>query len=69
MPKKSGFEALKLKEIRTFNKDVVIIAHTTYALEGDMDKAINSGFNIYISKPINRDELFKKVDRFFQLYH
>ncbi|MGK0413944.1 MAG: CheY-like chemotaxis protein [Polaribacter sp.] len=58
-----GSEATK--KIRKFNKDVVIIAQTAYALEVDKEKAIASGCNDYISKPINRDKIFKLIDEYF----
>jgi len=52
MPEMSGYEATML--IRQFNKEVVIIAQTAYALSGDREKAIAAGCNDYISKPINK---------------
>jgi hypothetical protein len=51
LPVKNGYEATM--EIRKFNKDVVIIAQTAYALTGDREKALLAGCNDYISKPIN----------------
>jgi CheY-like chemotaxis protein len=41
------------REIRKFNKDVIIIAQTTFAFEGDKEKAIESGCNDYVIKPLN----------------
>lgn len=64
MPRKNGYEALE--EIRKFNKDVIIIAQTAYALPGDREKALNAGCNDYISKPINKEELTEKINQFFQ---
>jgi len=55
MPEMSGYDATR--KIREFNKNVIIIAQTAYALTGDREKAINSGCNDYISKPIEKDKL------------
>ena len=52
MPGMNGYEATR--QIREFNKEVVIIAQTAYALSGDREKAIEAGCNNYIPKPINR---------------
>lgn len=49
MPVMDGYEATR--QIRQFNKDVIIIAQTAYALTGDREKAIAAGCNDYISKP------------------
>ncbi|OFX43979.1 MAG: hypothetical protein A2X05_03115 [Bacteroidetes bacterium GWE2_41_25] len=49
MPEMDGYEATR--QIRQFNKDVVIIAQTALALTGDREKAIEAGCNDYISKP------------------
>ena len=55
MPEIDGYEATRL--IREFNKNVVIIAHTAYALSGDRDIALKAGCDDYISKPVNAKEL------------
>lgn len=59
MPGMSGLEATSL--IREFNKDVIIIAQTAYALAGDADRILNAGCNDYITKPINKDKLIARV--------
>ena len=60
MPGLNGYDATQ--QIREFNKDVIIIAQTAYALAGDEEKAINSGCNDYLSKPVDKKELFKKIE-------
>ncbi len=59
MPEMNGYETTKL--IRTFNKDVVIIAQTAYGLAGDREKALEIGCNDYISKPIKQPELLSII--------
>lgn len=63
MPQMNGFEATK--EIRKFNKNVIILAQTAFALEGDREKTIETGCNDYISKPINKAELSRLVQYYF----
>jgi len=63
MPGMNGYEATR--QIREFNKDVVIIAQTAYGLSGDREKAIESGCNDYLSKPINREEFLKVMKAHF----
>ena len=61
MPELNGYEATK--KIREFNKDLIIIAQTSYAFPEDLEKAITAGCNDYISKPysqIDLTELLKK---------
>ena len=63
MPNINGYEATR--QIRQFNKDVIIIAQTAYGLSGDREKAIEAGCNDYISKPINQDLLTELIKKYF----
>lgn len=42
-------------------RDVPIIAVTAHAMAGDEERAMEAGCNDYITKPIDEDELLKKV--------
>jgi CheY-like chemotaxis protein len=59
MPDMDGYEATR--QIRQFNEKVIIIAQTAFALVGDREKALDSGCNDYISKPINKEKLLEIV--------
>ncbi|MFA5816628.1 MAG: ATP-binding protein [Bacteroidales bacterium] len=63
MPEMDGYEATR--QIRQFNKDVIIIAQTAYALTGEREKALEAGCNDYISKPILKDELLALIQKYF----
>ncbi len=63
MPLMDGYEAIR--QIRQFNKDVIIIAQTSYGLTGDKEKSIEAGSNEHISKPIAREELLVLVQKYF----
>ncbi|MDP3912271.1 MAG: response regulator, partial [Bacteroidota bacterium] len=64
MPEMDGYEATR--QIREFNKEVVIIAQTAYGQSGDREKAIESGCNDYIAKPIKREELVALIHEYFR---
>ena len=64
MPELDGYEAAR--QIRQFNKDVVIIAQTAYALNGDREKAIAAGCNDYIAKPYNKTSLTALLKKYFK---
>ncbi|HKI88682.1 MAG TPA: ATP-binding protein, partial [Draconibacterium sp.] len=64
MPDMDGYEATC--QIREFNKEVVIIAQTAFALEGDREKAIEAGCNDYISKPIDNAMLMNLIKKYFE---
>ncbi len=64
MPQMSGYEATK--QIRQFNKDVIIIAQTAYGLTGDRERAMEAGCTDYISKPIRKSGLEGMMLKFFR---
>lgn len=63
MPKMNGVETLrKLKEINGF--DIPVIALTADAIEGTDEKYLNAGFDAYLSKPIDRYELDRILNKY-----
>jgi hypothetical protein len=63
MPEMSGYEATR--QIRQFNKTLIIFAQTAYGLSGDRQKAIDAGCNEYISKPIDIHLFMKFMEKYF----
>ncbi len=61
MPVMDGYEATR--QIRQFNKDVIIIAQTAYAFSNDREMITEAGCNDYIYKPINKDFLFELIKK------
>ncbi|MCT4614008.1 MAG: response regulator [Marinifilaceae bacterium] len=63
LPIMDGCEATeKIKNIR---KDIIIVAQTAYALEGDKEKILSSGCDAYLAKPIRFEELLDTIENFF----
>lgn len=60
LPNLNGYEATR--QIRSVNKKVPIIAQTAYALSGDNEKALAAGCNSYVTKPIRKEDLLKKIN-------
>jgi PAS domain S-box-containing protein len=63
MPIMNGIEATKL--IKENRPDLPIIAQTAYALEHEISRFKNQGFNYYVTKPIKKDELFTIMSKVF----
>ena len=64
MPGMNGLDATR--EIRQFNKDVIIIAQTAYALFNDKNKVLEAGCNDYITKPLKQDLLITLINKYFK---
>jgi len=62
LPSMGGHEATA--EIRKFNTTIPIIAQTANAMLGDKEKALNSGCNDYITKPIDPNKLLSMVGKY-----
>jgi hypothetical protein len=59
LPVMDGYAALT--KIRECRENIIVIAQTAYALLGDKEKILNSGFNDYIIKPILSQNLIEKL--------
>ena len=65
MPGLDGTSTMnKLKEIEDFNTPIVVL--TADAMEGQKEKYLSSGFNDYISKPIDKSELSRVLKKFLK---
>lgn len=60
----SAARAIRQGKAGKDNKDIPIVAITAYAMAGDKDKFIASGFNGYLAKPIKKEKLGELVYQF-----
>jgi CheY-like chemotaxis protein len=64
MPLIDGFETVsKLRKDARFAK-LPVIALTAYAMAGDEEKALMAGFDGYLSKPMDVNQLLEHLRRF-----
>jgi two-component system, cell cycle response regulator DivK len=61
LPGIDGYEVARRIRADSANKDIPIIAVTSYALMGDEGKARAAGCNDYVSKPYRPRELLAKI--------
>lgn len=62
MPEIDGFEATK--QIRVFRPDLPIIALTAYSGSEDKELAFESGCNDFLTKPIRKEFLLRKLEEY-----
>jgi len=64
MPEMNGYEATR--QIKILRQDLPVIAQTAYVMSDDRIHATKAGCDDFIAKPINKDELFKKMNQLLQ---
>lgn len=65
MPEMDGYEATQL--IREIDSDVKIIALSAFPLETEGGKAMQNGFNSYVTKPVSKPNLLKAISTYFEI--
>ncbi|KAH8706560.1 hypothetical protein BGZ61DRAFT_350691 [Ilyonectria robusta] len=66
MPVLDGYEATKLirKDPLDAVRNILVIAMTASAIQGDREKCLAAGMNDYLAKPVRSDVLKKKLDAY-----
>lgn len=63
MPIMDGMEAMKI--IKSTHKKLPIIAQTAFTFSEDKEKAMRSGFDDYMSKPLNKESIIQVLGKYF----
>jgi CheY-like chemotaxis protein len=66
MPVLDGFGAIQKIRANPALRELPVLAATAYAMRGDREKVLESGFDGYLSKPISPDVLDKEIARLLQ---
>ena len=66
LPVFDGYEVLRRIRSDPKTRRIPVIALTAYAMQQDRDRAMESGFDAYMTKPINASVLRSEIDRFLQ---
>jgi CheY-like chemotaxis protein len=64
MPVLDGFATVRQIRENPSLASLPVLAVTAYAMQGDREKVLASGFDGYLSKPIQSRLLFEELDRF-----
>jgi CheY-like chemotaxis protein len=64
MPGMDGYEVARQIRLKPQLKTIPLVAVTAYAMVGDRDRILASGFNGYISKPIDPEKFVQQVEIF-----
>ena len=64
LPVIDGWEATRRIKANAALKHIPIIALSAHAMRGDAEKALQSGCDDYLSKPLDEDLLFAKLAKF-----
>lgn len=69
MPKLSGFEVCKKLKSDAATKRIMILMVTALNELGDIERAVQAGTDDFLSKPVNKLELTKRVENMLRLHH
>ncbi|MFM8890334.1 MAG: response regulator [Planctomycetia bacterium] len=69
MPKLSGFEVCQRLKSDPVTSPIMILMVTALGELGDIERAVDAGTDDFLSKPVNKIELVKRVENMLKLRH
>ena len=69
MPKLSGFEVCKQLKSNPDTANIMILMVTALNELGDIERAVEAGTNDFLSKPVGKVELLKRVENMLKIKH
>jgi CheY-like chemotaxis protein len=69
MPKLSGFEVCKKIKSDPKTRRTMVLMVTALNERGDIERGVDSGTDDFLSKPVNKVELVKRVENMLKLRH
>ena len=69
MPKLSGFEVCTVIKDDPATRGIMVLMVTALNEPGDIERAVVAGCDDFLSKPINKLELLKRVENLLKLRH
>lgn len=69
MPKLSGFEVCKQLKSNPETSGIMILMVTALNELGDIERAVEAGTNDFLSKPVGKVELLKRVENMLKIKH
>jgi two-component system, OmpR family, alkaline phosphatase synthesis response regulator PhoP len=67
MPKLSGFEVCRKIKDNSATSKIMVLMVTALNELGDIERAVKSGTDDFLSKPVNKFELLKRVENMLRL--
>ena len=67
MPKLSGFEVCQKLKADPTTRKIMVLMVTALNEPGDIQRAVDAGTNDFLSKPVNKVELLKRVENMLKL--
>ena len=69
MPKLSGFEVCQQLKADSVTRQIMVLMVTALGELGDIERAVEAGTDDFLSKPVNKIELVKRVENMLKLRH
>ncbi len=69
MPKLSGFEVCEKVKGNPKTRETMVLMVTALNELGDIERAVSAGCDDFLSKPVNKLELTKRVENMLKLHH